>query len=134
MTPTGTSILLAFLTMTTFLGEASPLQPQPRAAATVYVYMTATTVATPQPTPLAVVDCSENSYVADEDDCPSGCVAAPVAGMFGIVTSEFSCETSTPVPSWTSYPATSTCEAGSAVTTYTLWGGQTQLGCKATDG
>lgn len=104
---------------------------QPRAVQE-YVYMALTTIApTATSTSYTNVTCP-TSYVYADSDCPSGCVAAPCAGLIGIATSKFTCETSTPVVSWTSYEATSTCDVGSVVTTYTLWGGQTENGCKET--
>ena len=129
-------ILAACLALCT-LSFASPYQRrdieqaqnQPRAVQE-YVYMALTPIA-PTPTSYTNVTCP-TAYVYADSDCPSGCVAAPCAGLVGIATSKFTCETSTPVTSWTSYEATSTCDTGSAVTTYTLWGGQTEMGCKET--
>ncbi|KAF7187938.1 hypothetical protein HII31_10838 [Pseudocercospora fuligena] len=117
---------------------ATPVQPKPapaleaRAAATnVYEYMAYTTL--PVASPTAVSSCS--GYVSSEDGCPSGCVAAPAAGMLGIVTTKYSCAAAPVTTSWSSWMATSTCGPNSAVTTYSsIWGSdKTVVGCHAMD-
>lgn len=111
------------------LATSSP--PQARAAPTTYVYMAATTVPAPSRTVLPSMSCPDGIF-GSKGDCPSGCVAAPCAGALGININSWTCDVSTPATSWTSYKTTSTCDPGSLVTTYTRWGGHTQLGCKAT--
>ncbi|KAF2165597.1 hypothetical protein M409DRAFT_55495 [Zasmidium cellare ATCC 36951] len=109
--------------------SASPVQA--RAAATVYEYMSATTASITPATASSNVPCS-NATITDKADCPSGCTAAPIAGALGVATDSWSCISKPAETSWTSVKATSTCSPGSAVTTYSLYGGQTELGCKAT--
>lgn len=121
------SILAALLHLHASLTQASPLEI--RAPATIYSYMKA--VAATSSTATHATSCP-TSIVADPDDCPEGCAAAPVAGMLGVATSRFSCAVPGPVTSYTSHMATSTCEAGSAVTTFSLWDGDRPLGCHAT--
>ncbi|KXS94586.1 hypothetical protein AC578_1796 [Pseudocercospora eumusae] len=121
------------------MAAASPVQPgrapvlEPRAAATkkVYKYVAYTTL--PVASPTAVASCS--GYVESADGCPSGCTAAPAAGMLGIVTTKYFCAAPPPTPSWSSWMATSTCGPDSAVTTYSsIWGSdKTAVGCHAMD-
>ncbi|EME77281.1 uncharacterized protein MYCFIDRAFT_83230 [Pseudocercospora fijiensis CIRAD86] len=115
---------------------ASPAQPIPapaleaRAAATdVYKYVAYTTLPVAYPTAAS----SRSGYVSSEDECPSGCVAAPAAGMLGIVTTKYSCAAPAATTSWRSWTATSTCGPNSAVTTYSsAWGSEkTAVGCHA---
>ncbi|CZT15935.1 uncharacterized protein RCC_01774 [Ramularia collo-cygni] len=107
---------------------ASPLEA--RAPATVYEYMKATAI--PMPSATIVASCPD-STVSDANDCPQGCTAAPIGGMLGVATAKFSCAVPRPVTSYTSHLATSTCDVGSVVTTYSLWDGDRPLGCHATN-
>ncbi|KAK4496032.1 hypothetical protein PRZ48_013301 [Zasmidium cellare] len=125
-----TTAVVATISLLASAISASPVQP--RAAATVYEYMSATTASVAQTTAAASsVTCSGN-VITDTADCPSGCTAAPIAGAVGVATDSWSCMSKPAETSWTSVKATSTCAQGSAVTTYSLYGGQTELGCKAT--
>lgn len=120
------SIIAVGLCLLAPLTLATPLEA--RAPKTVYEYMKPTPVAMPAATftPRCL-----NSTVTNADDCPSGCTAAAYAGMLGVATSKFKCMVPKPITSFTSYMATSTCEAGSFVTTYSLWGGDQMMGCHA---
>jgi hypothetical protein len=77
----------------------------------------------------AAVSCPDDIF-STPDQCPSGCVAAREPALLGVAEDAWTCETSTPAVVWVSFEATSTCGVGSAVTTYTLWGGQEREGCK----
>lgn len=122
------SLATLILALLTFSTSASPVQA--RAATTVYTYMSATPAYVVQATPLSGATC--NATITNIADCPSGCTAAPIAGALAVATDSWSCMSEPAETSWTSVKATSTCKAGSAVTTYTLYGGQTEPGCKAT--
>ena len=128
-----TMLALILLSISTI--SATPLQPpyplRPRAEQTVYKFMSATTLPTIQVTAAAKIACPD-SIITAKGDCPSACTAAAIPCMLGIATDSWSCVVPPATTLWTSVEATSTCEAGSAVTTYTLYGGQRQMGCKAT--
>ncbi|EME41394.1 hypothetical protein DOTSEDRAFT_73723 [Dothistroma septosporum NZE10] len=135
LSPTSSSTILAAILIMMTSTSATPLEPtyplRARAVQTVYKYMSATTAPLATVTPIAKVTCPD-SIVTNKGDCPSACTAAAIPVMLGIATDSWSCVVPPAETLWTSVEATSTCAPGSAVTTYTLYGGQYQMGCKAT--
>ena len=93
----------------------------------VYTYQTATPTTTIMPS--VTVSCPTGVQTATSD-CPPGCVAGYLAGALGVDVSKFSCYSDPPETVWATFSNTSTCSVGSTVHTWTLWGGQTELGCK----
>ncbi|SMR46213.1 unnamed protein product [Zymoseptoria tritici ST99CH_1E4] len=126
MRPSSTSTTLAFLALLTSPITASPLANATRTA-TAYTYTTFSTSLSPPPPMLTPCP---TSIVSAESSCPDDCVAAPVAGMLGIVANKFECMTPGPKVHYKAFVATSTCEEGAVVTTYFPWGGGSVEGCK----